>query len=204
MTITEGTGWASAGSFNPSDHTGAFTVSAWVHRTGETLTNSMIVCKRSAWAAGQTSWIFMVNNSGQLRLQSWGLGTINAPVGVVTQNNWHHVAVAFNGSSAVLYIDGVRAASGSYTLGDGLDSTFWIGRNESINERFDGYLDDIRIFNYALTDETVVDIFHAETGQYICLYEQANDLNKDCAVNLFDFAIIAENWLKNGFYPSRN
>ena len=204
VTITEGTGWASAGSFNPSDHTGAFTVSAWVHRTGETLTNSMIVCKRSAWAAGQTSWIFMVNNSGQLRLQSWGLGTINAPVGVVTQNNWHHVAVAFNGSSAVLYIDGVRAASGSYTLGDGLDSTFWIGRNESINERFDGYLDDIRIFNYALTDETVVDIFHAETGQYICLYEQANDLNKDCAVNLFDFAIIAENWLKNGFYPSRN
>ena len=200
--ITEGTGWASAGSFNPSNHTGAFTASAWVHRTGTELTNSMIVCKRSAWAAGQTSWIFMVNNSGQLRLQSWGLGTINAPAERVTLNNWHHVAVTFDGTTAVLYIDGVRAAGGTYTLGDGLDSTFWIGRNESLNERFDGYLDDIQLFNYALTNEAVVDIFHAETGQRVCLYGQANDLNDDCIVNLLDFAIIAENWLDHGFYPS--
>lgn len=202
VTINEGTGWASAGSFNPSAYTGALTISTWVHRTGTALTNSMIVCKRSAWGAGQTSWIFMVNNQGQLRLQSWGLGTINAPTGLVTLNQWHHVAVTFDGSTAAMYIDGVRAASGAYTLGDGLDSTFWIGRNESLNERFDGYLDDIQLFNYALTDEDVIDIFYAETGRHICLYEQANDLNKDCVVDLLDFAVIAANWLQDGFYPN--
>lgn len=200
--ITEGTGWASAGSFNPSAHTGAFTASAWVYRTGDELTNSMIVSKRSAWAAGQTAWIFMVNNSGQLRLQSWGLGTINAPAGRVTLNTWHHVAAAFDGTTAELYIDGVRVAGGAYTLGDGALSTFWIGRNESLNERFDGALDDIQIYNYALTPEDIVDLYFAETGKPICLYALPNDLNDDCVIDMLDFAIIAESWLSDGFYPS--
>ena len=204
VTINEDTGWADAGSFYPAEFTNEFSISAWLNQTGvDEIANGMIVCKRSAWNAAQSDWIFMVTSNGQLRFQSADHSTLNASVGLIQKNTWQHVAVAFVDETATMYIDGVEVAQGEFIPSGGHDSTFWIGRNESLGERFDGALDDIQVYNYALTAEQVIDVYYAETGKAICLYELQSDINNDCSIDMDDLAEIAENWLDSGYYPMR-
>ena len=202
VTITEGTGWGNAGSYDPAEFTDAFSVSAWVNQTGvDEIANGMIVSKRTAWDAGQSAWIFMINNTGQLRFQAHSSTTLNAPEGLITKNTWHHVVAAYADGYAILYIDGAQVAQGSFQPSIGSNSTFWIGRNESLNERFDGMLDDIQVYNYDLDQENIIDIYHKESGKYLCIYDQPGDINSDCEVDLEDIATVAAHWLENGFYP---
>ena len=44
-------------------------------------------------------------------------------------------------------------------------------------------------------------MYYDVTGEKICLNPPAEDLNGDCKVDLGDFAVLAENWLKTGLYP---
>ena len=66
---------------------------------------------------------------------------------------------------------------------------------------FNGALDDIQLWNYALTQEEVIDQYHAVTGLGVCTNKPTYDFDDDCQVTLSDFAIMAENWLNGGLYP---
>jgi hypothetical protein len=195
---------ASAGSFNPSEETSAFSVSAWVKWLGtQDIVNGMIAAKRDGWAAATESyWIFMVNDAGVVRFQSYGATTLNTANGTITEGQWHHVAVTYEKGFARIYVDGMEKALGSFTLAQGPESTFWIGRNNALNERFDGLIDDLQVFNYALSPEDVADLQYAESGTPMCIYgNPVGDLTEDCKVTLDDFSVMAENWLLHGFYP---
>ena len=66
-------------------------------------------------------------------------------------NTWTHVAASYDGTQIRLYINGtqvaVTAASGTYEQNT---KPLWIGAN-TYGENFRGRLDDIRIYNRALT-----------------------------------------------------
>jgi len=63
----------------------------------------------------------------------------------VNDNIWHHVAVARNGTSIKLFIDGIEEASSTYTQDNTVLSTdLSIGRWDLLSN-FTGYLDEIRI-----------------------------------------------------------
>ena len=205
MTAIDGS--ASAGAFDPSAETGMFTVASWVKR--ENIINevafNIIASKRDGWSASdQSYWQFLTTTDGVVRMQSYGVSTINSPA-LITADEWHHVAVAYADSVATIYVDGLDVASGTFILADGADSTFWIGRNDSEGERFEGSLDDMQVFNYALTPEEIVGLYYAETGKAVCIYgNPQGDANSDCVVDLLDMAIMAGNWLETGFYPDLN
>ena len=204
VTTADPNSCASVGTFDPGDETNAFSISAWVNWQGTAeIVNGMIAAKRDGWAAGNESyWIFMVNDAGVLRMQSQGRTTLNSAANVVTPDQWHHAVVTYTDSIARTYVDGVQVAVGNFELAENPAATFRIGRNEALNERFDGLLDDVQAFNYALSPEEVVDLYYAETGVTTCLYGNPfADLNEDCKVNISDFALLAENWLTDGFYP---
>jgi hypothetical protein len=204
ITTSDPNSCASAGAFNPSEETNAFSISAWVNWQGDAeIVNGMIAAKRDGWAAATESyWIFMVNDAGVVRFQSYGQTTINTPSSTVTEGQWHHAVVTYQGNVGRIFVDGVQKAIGNFVLAEGPAATFRIGRNDALNERFDGLLDDIQAFNYALTPEEVVDLYYAETGTTTCLYgNPVADLNEDCKVDISDFAMLAENWLSDGFYP---
>jgi hypothetical protein len=206
VTTSDPNSTANAGPFNPSAETGEFSISAWVKRLGtENIPFNTIASKRDGWSASTESyWQFLAVNNGQLRMQSYGLSTVNTAQNLVTVGEWHHVAVTFADGIATLYVDGMPEGVGGFTLAAGADATFYIGRNDQLSERFDGTLDDVKAFNYALSAEEVVDLFYAETSTSTCLYgNPVADLNEDCQVDLSDFAIMASNWLEHGFYPVR-
>jgi cysteine-rich repeat protein len=71
---------------------------------------------------------------------------------------FHHVAGTYDGNIMILYLDGVKvgshAVTGTVNDGDGVE----LGSNE---EPLDGFLDEIEIFNRALSIGEIQDIYNA-------------------------------------------
>jgi hypothetical protein len=73
---------------------------------------------------------------------------------IVTDNQWHHYAGWFNGTNARIYIDGVLDTEVTATGQINASSyDFYIGENAQQTGRYlHGLLDEVRIYNRALTD----------------------------------------------------
>ncbi|SHF44052.1 Por secretion system C-terminal sorting domain-containing protein [Mariniphaga anaerophila] len=79
--------------------------------------------------------------------------------------NWHHVAVTYNGSEKVIYVDNVAvatiSATGSIDSGYGYNLLIGAGRDEEVPTLlYEGMLDEVRIYNYALTVSAIGDLYH--------------------------------------------
>lgn len=71
----------------------------------------------------------------------------------VSDGNWHHLAVTYDGSIGKLYVDGVAEASFTYggTLGHGTNNSLKIGQGSSATYGFVGDLDEVALYDHALT-----------------------------------------------------
>jgi hypothetical protein len=82
-------------------------------------------------------------------------GTSNraGTAGMFTVGTWHHVAGVYDGAQLKLYFDGalVGTANAAGNL-NGYDTVLRIGTNGALTEQLDGRLDDVRIYNRALSD----------------------------------------------------
>ena len=82
---------------------------------------------------------------------------------------WHHYILTYDGTIAKLYLDGRELCSEAHT-GTIVDVT----NNLLIGKDFDGQIDEIRMYNKALTPEELFKNFelwhadfHGHTAQYI-------------------------------------
>ena len=196
--------WANAGTWNPAAQTGQFSVSMWLQWDGITGGHHRPIAKRGVdWASNM--WDIQINqNTANIEFRSYDSG---GPIGALAADNpakWQHVCAVFNGVSAAMYIDGKLTQSRALNLTPAPDSPIILGAGASDgNLAFNGVLDDIRIYNYALSAEDVADIWYDVTGEPICVHppDAAFDQDGDCLVTLADFAAFAGHWLECGFYP---
>jgi|GEM_PF-3544469 len=65
-------------------------------------------------------------------------------------------------------------------------------------------IDELKIYNYALTDAEIAAIFNAVSGRGLCAtaYQNQFDFDGDCIVGLSDFAELAGSWLSCGILPA--
>jgi hypothetical protein len=93
------------------------------------------------------------NNVGCYFDQAWS--------GTIRTGDWVHVAATYNSSDGVckIYIDGTEKTTTKFTAGSGAINNngheFFIGLTEeegSYVHRFDGLIDDVRVYNTVLTD----------------------------------------------------
>lgn len=70
---------------------------------------------------------------------------------------WHHVVMTWNTSTFVGYLDGVQVASGSQSGSQ--SGTITLGRVDSVSGRFPGYMDDVRVYNRALSAAEVAQLY---------------------------------------------
>lgn len=111
-------------------------------------------------------------NKGKLRATIAGK-TILSDV-TVADNNWHHAALSIDGVNAVLYVDGVaqkqRAALGGAFSTQGAD--IWLGASrvpadaKNRDATFEGMLDEVLVFNRALTEAEVKDAIAATKPKF--------------------------------------
>ncbi len=146
--------------------TSDFTLSAWI-KTSDTTSQARIINKRDTSAIGYelnlapsvSSLNFFIGDSGGF--------TFGASGGVnIRDNVWHHVAVTFDrDGNGTYYVDGkIDGTPRSISTRTGTISnatSFYIGRiSISASNFFPGLIDDVRIYNYALTPQQMKNIYN--------------------------------------------
>ena len=139
---------------NPSpalNPTGAFTIEAWVAITNSAASED---CRSIAGKGYQNAWwIGQCTVGGQPVLRSYlkGAGSLKQG-GIIPRGIWTHVAVVFNGTHRLHYINGELAAQFAETgpLTTGGDPVR-IGSDEDWPRSPTGAIDEVRLWNVART-----------------------------------------------------
>ncbi|MFC1792697.1 LamG-like jellyroll fold domain-containing protein [Planctomycetota bacterium] len=78
---------------------------------------------------------------------------------IISDANWHHVGIVWNGSYRILYADGIEVAKDNAAQNPLKSATgdLHIGASKTLAEGtfFSGLIDDVRIYNVALTTEEI-------------------------------------------------
>lgn len=104
----------------------------------------------------------LVNNTGaRFRLRTAGVvHTVEIPSLSIFSNAWYHLAATYDGSTMRLYLNGSLTYSGLAmgTIGYHPQAPTSLGNLISDARPFFGSLDDVRMYDRALTDQEVVDL----------------------------------------------
>jgi N-acetylneuraminic acid mutarotase len=144
---------------DPAD--GAFSVFAWIQggKPGQ-----VIISQIDGNSAGET-WLGTDTMSGNLMTglvpQKIGWVTPQTLVSesVITNIQWHHVGFVWDGSYRALYVDGIEVAKDKNAQNPlkPADGGLYIGASKDLDSIsfFSGLIDDVRIYNVALTEEEI-------------------------------------------------
>ena len=153
-----------------------------------------------------------------LRTQAGGMNYIESD-GFYDTGVWYHVAGTYDGTEARLYVDGMLATAPvdvggpmlweSAVNGD-YPQVFAIGKYEDDNENHyvKGTIDDVRFYNYGLSQGEIrllVEAIPPGTDLYQPVPSLANLADPEPQlsrkVNFVDYAILADKWLTEQFWP---
>jgi alpha-tubulin suppressor-like RCC1 family protein len=111
---------------------------------------------------GRNGYGFGLLNNGQMFLSRIDVdGVLSA--GVVTDTNWHHVAVTKSGATTVFYLDGVPASAPLfYATTNTFDTSAAIGsRGDARGGTFWGMVDEPSVYGRALSGAEVQGVYQA-------------------------------------------
>jgi len=180
--ITLSTGWGQSETF-AFDPTAGMTVCLWVNWNGD-------------WQTPVTSGDLVVESGDSM----FGVG-----YGIKADQRWQHVCVTYDGSMGRVYLNGQLKSYEVWELPSAGEAAIEIG-NTNGQQILNGAIDDIRLYNYALSPEEIVQLV---TGNTNCTLEYASQCDvsgpygvPDCIVNMYDLAEFFDHWLSSGLYPS--
>jgi len=167
------------GSASKLDNLATFTLAAWVCPRSDGEADAGMIFWKYGPAGGYVRFGTAYERMGMVQLLG-GVGcesnraeTLShvASTGIPL-NTWHHVAMTWNNATKVirLYIDGQETSynyqvRGSESQMDDAAGDACIGNWKGGGRRFDGYIDDLRIFNRALTATEVQRMIGHANGQ---------------------------------------
>ncbi|MEM6755749.1 MAG: LamG-like jellyroll fold domain-containing protein [Planctomycetota bacterium] len=144
--------------------TSTLSVSAWAYYDSfKSADNTEIIIRKGE--GNPNNWQFTVANKyPELVLEAWDNDGIKANTQLTT-GRWYHLAVTWDGSQVKFYIDGEldRTASKTGTVGTD-DRDVYIGARASTDQT-DGLLDDIRLYDRALSAEEVTQLYEYGLAQ---------------------------------------
>jgi hypothetical protein len=196
-----------------------------------------IIGKRSSWGESYMMFELELDTSGYTRsiaFRHYAGGDTKtpdlfAPYGIMNRfiGQWVHIAAAFPypsgdpadaNSYARIYLNGCLVASGPWRFSAGTDAYLTIGNTMDVNawppgspESYYGDLDEVCIYNRALTDDEIVYLAsYTDPNAPRPIYEKVNlyfdepcPLGWGCkqVINFKDFAVLANYWIVEELYP---
>jgi hypothetical protein len=150
----------------------AITLMAWVYPTRLSEKVKGIIAKWCYSGGNERSYLMATsetNNGIRFQLSPDGTGenekTLISDVGL-EKNKWTHIACVWDGSNMVIYLNGVEHGSIPYNqnihAGRGKVDIGTLDEEADPNRVFNGIVDDVAIFNIALTKKQINNIM--ETG----------------------------------------
>jgi large repetitive protein len=131
----------------------SFTLSAWLNASALTGKEQSVITKSADQGNPYGFWI----NAANQWIARGPAGDLVGPTAVV--NTWTNIAVVQDGTAGTrsLYVNGVLQATGPAQAADGAGQ-LWMGeQNASTVEGYQGLIDEVRLYNIALTPAAVND-----------------------------------------------
>jgi len=182
------------------DITGDFSLSAWVNRTSGGGATQAVISKFNA-ATPSGGYKLAVGNQGEVYCLtanggSW-IESFTSQNLVTTTSGWTHIAAVRSGSTCRVYVNGLDRTTtfATHTTLTANNEAFRVGATADNDQYFYGYIDDVKVYNGALTpdqvktDFTANSIFNAGTGAN----ERANIVDGDYLSSLIGYWPMDEN-----------
>jgi len=134
---------------NPTD--GPFSIFAWVNggAPGQVVVSQQFFAD---WLTADTEGNLMTELKGADR----SAGPLYCET-VITDGQWHHIGLVWSGVHRTLCVDGVAVAEDTQPGLEGSQMGLYIGTGKAMEPGtyFSGLIDDVRIYNVALTPEQI-------------------------------------------------
>jgi hypothetical protein len=195
-------------------------VCAWI-RTSNPFNQTIVTFDRNSfWRLeisgdgaedGQVGWCVMTN-VGQADFGSRAR---------VDDGQWHHVTGVFDNGKLMIFIDGIQDNStiAGSTFGTGITRYGFVGTRSEADVfdgaqnspawPFAGSLDDIRIYERAISQAEIANLAGLPAGetvhqplQGLLSVDENIDLHDDEKINFKDFAVLVGTWLDEQLWPA--
>ena len=175
LMLDGGTDWVDLGAFEEIESLPALTISAYV-KLDSLLKDSSILSKGSTSTEMSLLWFDISGFTGS-NMYSFNVGNtgdsknrIESGTNTAIPNQWQHVVGVMNGSSRYIYIDGVLKNSrhdATITAVPVANDNLLIGKTALTSAfEFEGGLDEIMLFNYALNSTEITEIYELNRNSY--------------------------------------
>ena len=123
-----------------------------------------------------------------------------SPAGLVNDDEWHHVIGLRSGDEIAVYVDGLledtEGLPADYNLAgtsqhNALIGAIWNHGTNTIEKYYDGLIDELRIYDYALSQAEIVWF----SGLGVDLH------GNDKKIDFKDYAVLADGWLDEKLWP---
>jgi len=147
------------------------TVALWAYLS-ETQSDVRLFFGHTSTPHGFTDTIqlYMENGNTQLNL---GLGDSHRKrmnIATLSTKTWYHIALTWDGKNYDVYINGVKKTTGTFSGLKSLQSVAHIGnhgRKEYHDNTFQGFIDDVAIFDGALSENDIVQLYNLGVASFI-------------------------------------
>ena len=130
----------------------------------------------------------------------------------IPSDQWTHIALTIDSRNTTgrLYVNGQLEDTNSdmtYRPVDFLPTSNYLGKSSwSEDPMFNGMIDNVQIFNYAVNEMDIARLFVVDApDKSVCVQsikpDGKFDFNDDCIINIEDFAILAAQWLDCALLP---
>ncbi|MBD0823966.1 LamG-like jellyroll fold domain-containing protein [Aestuariibaculum marinum] len=152
---------------NQYNFNNSFSIEAWVKPND--LTGTKTIFSRKDYAVDNAGYDLSIVNGGTVKFSWYGSnGSVSSSHPITTQR-WYHIAVTFNGSDYILYVDGLQVGSASGNAPSQTPNNIEAilgamdqSPSEVPTNYFNGWIDEVRIWNKALTPEHIRQMMNQE------------------------------------------
>ncbi len=146
-----------------------FTIAGWFRTASNTIgTYEQIWMSGYQTVGAEDLEVVMKNNELYFYARQASGSYMRQSAGTANDGIWHHFTALRSGNNFLLYFDGVLASSASKTLGDldepGVVPRIGNGIYTATDRFFNGSIDDIRIYDRALTAEEIEQLYWQGIG----------------------------------------
>ncbi len=187
---------ASAFNFGPSD----FSISLWIKQVASQQMDYAGIISKGAYK--NSGWYLNVDNGANRDVLVFVTNQNNAAQGTITghaipDNTWTHIVAVRQGPSARIYINGADVTASSDGASDPADSTYdlEVGAVTGDNLYFKGSIDDVRIYDYALSDSEVQELYTKAAGS-TC--QSGADSDNDGVISISEMVSFISRWKSGG------
>jgi len=148
--------------------------SAWIYREGDGSFQSLYSSCRTNSNVYNFNIAITSDNKFALFVRENTVLCYITTTNTIAQNTWVHLAVTSDGSTSKLYINGVEE---SVIVVSGSNNGSWLGdvtsrvntnigrtERQDITDYFDGLMEDVRLYDYPLSEQEIATIYNAGNG----------------------------------------